>query len=78
MSERGGRRGIVDLQAVVLLGVEFFTSVGLFVVGYGTHILYSCLSLSTTCRWPILRAETCSCIPNVLFCVKIYGCVLTI
>ena len=43
MSEQEGSRGIVDLQAVVLLGVEFFTSVGLFVVGYGTHILCSCL-----------------------------------
>jgi len=32
MSERRGSRGIVDFQDVVLLGVEFFTSVGLFVV----------------------------------------------
>jgi len=29
MFERGGSRGIVDLQAAVLTGVEFFTSVGL-------------------------------------------------
>jgi hypothetical protein len=28
--------------------------------------------------WPIYRAETCSCIPSVLLCVKMYSCVLTI
>jgi len=34
---------------------------------------YSCLSsYNTTWWWPIYRAETCSCIPNVLFYVKIY------
>ena len=35
------------------------------------------ISLNTTWRWPIYRAETCSCIPNVLLIVK-YSCVLTI
>ena len=29
-------------------------------------------------RCPIYRTETCSCIPNVLFCVKIYSSVTTI
>jgi len=34
--------------------------------------LYSCLLCYSTTWWcPIYRAETCSCIPNVLFCVKI-------
>jgi hypothetical protein len=32
MSEWGGSRGDVDIQATVLLGVEFFISVGMFVV----------------------------------------------
>ena len=41
MFERGGSRGIVDLQEVVLLGVEFFTSVGLFVVGCGSVVVES-------------------------------------
>jgi hypothetical protein len=42
---------------------------------YPTHILYSCwLSYSTTWRRPIYMAETCSCISNVLFCVKIWLC----
>jgi len=40
---------------------------------YPMHIFYSCwLSYSTTWRWPIYRAETCSCITNVLFYVKKY------
>ena len=46
--------------------------------GHPTRILYSSLiRLSTTWRWSIYRAETCSYIPNVLLIVK-YSCVLTI
>jgi hypothetical protein len=38
MSERGGSMKIVNLQATVLLGVKFFTSVELFVVGCGSVV----------------------------------------
>ena len=45
MSEWGSSGGgIVDIQAVVLLGVEFFTSVELFVVGFGSVVCRSQLT----------------------------------
>ena len=59
MSEQEGSRGIVDLQAVVLLRVEFFTSVGLFVVGYGSVVVESQLT------WNVRRH-------TILYCFK--GC----
>jgi hypothetical protein len=40
----GGSRGDVDILAAVLLGVEFFNSVGLFVVGCGSVICRSQLT----------------------------------
>jgi hypothetical protein len=57
MSERGSSRGIVDLQAVVLLGVEFFTSVGLFVIGCGSVVCRSQLT------WNVRR-------PTIFYCLK--------
>ena len=40
--------GIVDIQVAVLLGVEFFTSVRLFVIGFGSVVCRSQLTWNVT------------------------------
>jgi hypothetical protein len=59
MSEKEGSRGIVDLQAGVLLGVKFFTSMELFVVGCGSVVVESQLT------WNVRH-------PTIFYCFE--GC----
>jgi hypothetical protein len=56
MPEWGGSRGDVDIQVMVLMGVEFFISVGLSVVGCGSVICRSQLT------WNVCR-------PSIFYCL---------
>ena len=56
MSEWEGSRVDVDFLAVMLFGVEFFTSVGLFVVGCGSLVFRS------QCTFNV-------CHPSIFYCL---------
>ena len=69
MSEWGGSGGDVDIHVVVLLGVEFFISVGLlFVIGCGSVVCRSQLT------WNVRRPSIFYCLlgGSVVFEVEIY------
>jgi len=53
--------GIVDIQVAVLLGVEFFTSVRLFVIGFGSVVCRSQLT------WNVRRPTIFYCLLGVLW-----------
>ena len=66
MSEWGSSGGgIVDIQAVVLLGVEFFTSVELFVFGLGSVVCRSQLT------WNVRR-------PTIFYCLLVGSVVIIV